>query len=238
MRFRQTLTTSERHFVARLESFGDIVVGFSMSLLALQLDIPKTPSEVFAHTLRYALFFGAFGVVSLFWFRFHRIMSTGFAPHRPDVILLFAFLAFVALTPYAMLTFSRLNGGVHFSPEGLELYLGVFLGVLTFSWLLSLRGMRRAWAVLDARERKDAWSAFVGGLVAIPGFGAALYFVTHNGERAFSVTVVLLVGIPLATRALRAPWPVVIGPAYGTPPAAGDAAPAVPGGTRAAANES
>lgn len=228
MRYRQTLLPADRHLVARLESFGDVVVGFSLSLLAIQLDIPKTPADVFAHTLRYAIFFGAFGVVSLFWFRFHRIMSTGFAPHRLDVILLFAFLSFVALTPYAMLTYSRFNAGVHVSPEGLELYLGVFLGVILFSWILALRGMRRAWAVLDERERKDTWRAFVGGAAAIPVLAAALYAVTNLGGRAFSATVAMLIAIPLAMHFARTPWRAIVGPAADLPPA----------GTPVPANES
>ena len=139
MSFRATLPSEERHLVSRLESFGDIVVGFSMSLLALQLDIPKTPQDVFGHALRYAVFFGAFGLVSIFWYRFHRIMSTGFAPRTPDMIMLFAFLAFVALTPYALLTYTRLRGPDCYSPEGLTLYLTVFLRVIGLLDIIHVR---------------------------------------------------------------------------------------------------
>jgi uncharacterized membrane protein len=67
MRFRQTLPAGERHLVGRIESFGDIVVGFSMSTLALQLQIPKTPGEIFAHPLNYFVFFIAFGLLAVFW---------------------------------------------------------------------------------------------------------------------------------------------------------------------------
>jgi hypothetical protein len=57
-------------------------------------------------------------VVSFFWIHFHRIMSTGFAPRRFDLFLLFAFLSFVALTPYALLTYTRLQGAISTHRKG------------------------------------------------------------------------------------------------------------------------
>jgi uncharacterized membrane protein len=218
VRFRQTLPLGDRHLIGRLESFGDIVVGFSMSQLALQLEIPRTAAEVFAHSLRYVVFFTAFGVVSMFWFRFHRIMSTGFAPRRPDVVLLFAFLAFVALTPYALVTYSRMRGNDALAPQGVLLYLGVILGVIGFSWLLTLRGMRRAWGYLDVQQRRDTWRAFVAGAVAVPGFIIALVCIGVYGTQAFPVFLVVIPVVAVAGRALRQPWPLVIGPHAGMAP--------------------
>lgn len=217
MKFRATLPPGERHLVSRLESFGDIVVGFSMSQLALQLDIPKTPQEVFAHALRYGVFFGAFGIVSVFWYRFHRIMSTGFAPRRLDMILLFAFLAFVALTPYALLTYTRLRGPDGYSPEGLGLYLGVFLGVILFSWVLTFRGMRRAWGYFTEPERREVWQAIIAGGVAVPVFAIALAAVALYGTRGVAGVVSVSLLIPILTRLLRTPWPAVVGPQAGIP---------------------
>jgi uncharacterized membrane protein len=211
VRFRQTLPLGDRHLIGRLESFGDIVVGFSMSQLALQLEIPRSASEVFAHSLRYVVFFAAFGVVSMFWFRFHRIMSTGFAPRRPDVVLLFAFLAFVALTPYALVTYSRMRGNDALAPQGVLLYLGVILGVIGFSWLLTLRGMRRAWGYLDEQQRRDTWRAFVAGAVAVPGFIIALVCIGIYGTQAFPVFLVVIPVVAVAGRTLRQPLPLVVG---------------------------
>ena len=218
MRFRQTLPLGDRHLIGRLESFGDIVVGFSMSQLALQLEIPRTAGEVFAHSLRYIVFFVAFGVVSGFWFRFHRIMSTGFAPRRIDVILLFAFLAFVALTPYALVTYSRMRGNDALAPQGVLLYLAVILGVIGFSWLLTLRGMRRAWGYLDAQQRRDTWRAFIAGVAAIPGFTIALVSIGVNGTQAFPVFLAVIPLVLIARRLFRRPWPLVVGPHAGLAP--------------------
>lgn len=224
MRFRQTLPLGERHLVGRLESFGDIVVGFSMSQLALQLEIPKTPQDVFAHSVRYIIFFLAFGIVSIFWFRLHRIMATGFAPRRLDVILLFAFLAFVALVPYALVTYTRLHSGDEFSSAVVTLYLGVFLGVIGFSWVLAVRGMRRAWGHLDEKERRETWRVVVAGAVAIPIFVAALAAVAVFGVSDGTEFLLLFLLIPVAVRFARRPWRWALGPDADTP--AGTLAPA------------
>ena len=65
--FRDTLPSHERHFVARFESFGDIVVGFSLSLLGLQLTVPHTAAELFGNPVRFVEFFATFAILSVFW---------------------------------------------------------------------------------------------------------------------------------------------------------------------------
>jgi uncharacterized membrane protein len=218
VRFRQSLPLGERHLVGRLESFGDIVVGFSMSQLALQLGVPTSAQDVFAHPFRYFVFFLAFGVVSIFWIRFHRVMSTGFAPRQLDVILLFAFLAFVALTPYALVTYTRMQGDGGYSRQGVMLYISVFLGVIAFSWVLAVRGMRRAWRHLDQKERRDTWRFVVTGALAIPIFVVSLVGVGVLGTNAFGSFVLLIPLAVVVARMARRPWPPIVGPDAETPP--------------------
>jgi uncharacterized membrane protein len=211
VRFRQTLSTGDRHLVGRLESFGDIVVGFSMSQLALQLEIPRTADDVFGHPLRYFVFFAAFGIVSVFWFRFHRIMANGFAPRRPDVVLLFAFLASVALVPFALVTYMRLLGGAGVSREGFLLYLGVFFAVAALSWILTLRGMRRSWALLDEKERRGSWRAAVAGLAIVPTMALTLVLVARYGPQASSAIMLIAPGVAILRRTMR-PSRFLVGP--------------------------
>jgi uncharacterized membrane protein len=214
MRFRQTLPIGERHLVGRLESFGDIVVGFSMSTLALQLEIPKTPHDVFGHPLNYFVFFAVFGLLAIFWLRFHRIMAIGFAPRTADLVLLFAFLAFVALMPFTFVTYIKLlgAGGAIISRESVSLYLGDFLGVATLSWILSIRGLRRAWSVLDETERRAAWRPALAGFIIVPMFLAALVAVLAAGPIAFGVLVLIGPLVRFAMNLVPRPWPFVLGP--------------------------
>ena len=218
MKFRQTLPASERHLVGRLESFGDIVVGFSMSQLALQLEIPKTPQDVFGHGIKYVVFFGAFALLGIFWLRFHRIMAIGFAPRTPDIWLLFGFLSFVALVPYSLITYTRLVGPAGYSRESVALYLGDYLGVAVFSWLLSIRGLRRGWSVLDETERPTAWRPALAGFVVVPVFLIALVSVVAAGPVALGWLILIGPLIRLAVGRVPRPWPFVLGkqPADGT----------------------
>jgi uncharacterized membrane protein len=211
VRYRQTLPLGERHLVGRLESFGDIVLGFSMSQLALQLEIPKSARDVFAHPLNYFIFFAAFALLGIFWLRFHRIMAIGFAPRTVDIALLFAFLAFVALVPYSLVTYMKLLGPAGFSRESVSLYMGDFLGVATFSWILSMRGLRRAWSVLDETERKAAWRPALAGFVIVPAFLVALAGVLTAGPLAFGLLVLIGPLVRLAVRAAPRPWPFLLG---------------------------
>jgi uncharacterized membrane protein len=212
MRYRQTLPLGERHLVGRLESFGDIVLGFSMSQLALQLEIPKTPDDVFGHPLKYFIFFAAFGLLGIFWLRFHRIMAIGFSPRPTDIALLFAFLSFVALVPYALVTYTRLLGPAGYSRESVTLYLADFLGVAAFSWILSVRGMRRAWGVLDESERPGAWRPALAGFVIVPVFFVALLTVLAAGPIGFGLVILIGPLVRVAVRLAPRPFPFLLGP--------------------------
>lgn len=212
MKFRQTLPEGERHLVGRLESFGDIVVGFSMSQLALQLEIPKTPHDVFGHGIKYVVFFGAFVLLGIFWLRFHRIMAIGFAPRTVDIWLLFGFLAFVALVPYSLITYTRLVGPAGYARESVALYLIDFLGVSVFSWILSIRGLRRAWSVLDEPDRPAAWRPVLAGFVVVPVFLVALVSVVAAGPIALGWLIVIGPLIRLAVGRVPRPWQFVLGP--------------------------
>ena len=217
MRFRQTLSPGDRHLTGRLESFGDIIVGFSISQLALQLEIPKTAHDVFGHPFRYFVYLAAFAIVTLFWFRFHGIMATGFAPENLDLVLLFGFLASVGLTPFALVTYTRLLGPASVSREGFLLYLGVFFAVATLSWVLTVRGMRRAWAHLDEKERRTTWRASVAGLVLVPLLALGIVLDAFYGPRAATVIALAAPGVAIVTRRLRRPMRFLAGPDVGAP---------------------
>src|ERR1700694_5925614 len=92
----------ERHLARRLEGFGDVVFGFAIAQLALQLDLPKAPSDLYGHPIKYVLYFGTFTLLALLWLAFHRMLTGTYRPTRIDLIITFAFLAFVGLVPYAM----------------------------------------------------------------------------------------------------------------------------------------
>ena len=218
--FRDTLPPHERHFVGRFESFADIVVGFSMSLLALQLTVPHNASDVFGHPMRYVFFFASFALVSVFWIGFHRIVATGFAPQRIDMVLALAYLAFVALTPYAMLANLTLSTSSADAYAGLGLYVAVFGGVSACSLLLSVRGARRGWPYLDETRRRALWRRLVMNAMVLACLAVALSFaVQRNVAAAGASMFAIFPAMAIVRRFFTEPRPAWLGiadPAAGT----------------------
>lgn len=198
--FLRTLPHRGRLVARRVESFGDIVVGFSMSQLALQLGLPRTTADLIDNPFRYALFFGTFAIIALLWLRFHRMLTMAFAPGRIDLVCAFAYLAFVALLPYALYANAKLSHDVTGARYGLASYAICLLGSSIAAFVLSLRSARRARGVLDdvdvARLAARTWIEGGIGLVY-----AGVLAVDFAFGPAYAGTVFLT--IPLVTRAVK-----------------------------------
>ena len=152
-----------------------------MSLTGLQLTVPHTAAELFAHPIRFVVFFGTFAIVSVFWVTYHRIMATGFAPERIDMLFAFAYLAFVALIPYAMQVNTTLSHTEEGSYAGFGFYLIVFLGIMVSALVLNVRGLRRGWYYLDDRRRRLAWRRFVTtAMMTVAVLGALASLLAHQ----------------------------------------------------------
>lgn len=197
--FVEALPFRGRILVRRLETFGDIVVGFSMSQLALQLGLPKTPQDLTNDPVRYYLFFLTFAVIAVSWTRYHRMMTSAFAPHRFDLVLAFAYLAFIALLPYALYANVRLAfhpGGAQY---GFAAYALCLIGTSIAAMLISWRALRRASGILVEQElaRLRQRTAIEAGLAGIFSIALAL-------DLAFGIDgSVVLIAIPIWLRFVR-----------------------------------
>ena len=213
--FRETLPPHERHFVGRFESFGDIVVGFSLSELALQFALPKSGPDLVADPVRYLAFFATFTIVAQFWMRFHRVMASGFAPYRLDLGLAFAYLAFVALVPYSLLAMLHLgSAGFRYS---LGLYIALMLALTTTNLCLMVLALRRAWRFLDDGRRRVGWKAVVVTGALAPMLAAAMAADVATGWQAAVEILTLMWFVVLGgSRLLRAPRPGWLGIDDGT----------------------
>ena len=74
------------HFTRRLEAFSDIVFGFSLAQLALQLQLPARAEDVLDHPIRWVIFFGTFGLITLFWLAHYRMFRLAFEP-EPGMLI-------------------------------------------------------------------------------------------------------------------------------------------------------
>jgi len=140
----------QRH---RIESFSDIVIGFSLSLLAGRLVIPHDPNKLFS-TGALIGFAVTFALIVLLWFSLHRLFLYYFEPTRVDNLLLFVQLGAIALIPYALEVVLRFRG---IEREPLQLYEGLFLTINGTSALLTYRGFVRRWPQWSLDDRVKRW---------------------------------------------------------------------------------
>jgi hypothetical protein len=77
---------------------------------------------------------------------------------------------------------------------------------------LSIRGLRRAWPVLDESERRVAWRPVVAGFVIVPAFAVALAGVLLAGPIAFGLLVLIGPLVRVAVRLVPHPVPFLLGP--------------------------
>ncbi len=168
--FEATLAPNQRHLARRLESFGDVVFGFTISQLALQFALPNVPSDLLAHRFSYAIYAITFTAIALLWLGYHQILSATYAPMPVDIALTFTFLAFTGLVPYAMyayLHFITSEEGVRY---GLGAYLICALGTTATATMLRARNYYRGARYLEPDERFRAFRRVILTTTLIPIF--------------------------------------------------------------------
>jgi uncharacterized membrane protein len=156
------------YFTRRLEAFNDIVFGFSLSLLASQLQSPN-----YDHLSRFFLslivFLATFALMAGLWYNHYRTFHYGFAAKRIDVFLNFALLACAALVPYTFqLTVvphyaTSAEAQISFLPYGI-----VFATVYTINAILKFRGLKAFGDRLEpAQQLKQFKSAAISAVVPL-----------------------------------------------------------------------
>src|SRR3954471_23957520 len=142
-------------FTHRLEAFGDLVFGFSLSLLATRLDVPAKVSDVF-ETTRWATFIITFGTICVIWLAHYRIFRHRFVARTADVVVNFVFLFGIAILPYTVQTFLRFGSG-----DAVLLYFGDFGLVFTALATLRWRALRQRRGDPDVEVRLREWRATI-----------------------------------------------------------------------------
>jgi uncharacterized membrane protein len=160
--FHESLSARDRRLATRLESLGDVVVGFAMSQLVIQL--PQLGKAIHVRdAFHIVAYFVTFAVLVTLWLSFHRMMTQGFKPGRLDLSLAFVYLAFTSLMPYAMnanfAVQARLGSGVTAAEAswGIAVYCGCFFATLATSAAIYWRNLQRAWYTFDDEERDSVW---------------------------------------------------------------------------------
>ena len=90
----------DEHTVHRLEAFSDIVIGFCIAEMGLNLLIPKTASALPSIVVGTNGFILSFVLISIVWWIHHRLFKSLFVLNPATLILNFAMLGSLVLMVY------------------------------------------------------------------------------------------------------------------------------------------
>ncbi|MGH7727569.1 MAG: TMEM175 family protein [Vulcanimicrobiaceae bacterium] len=200
---------STEHLVRRLESFSDIVIGFSLAEVTLSLHVPASLGSLLDDPRWLIAYLWTFAVVSQLWYMHHRLFVRAFFPTRLTVPLHFAWLASLGLIVFSLQVYVRFID-VPSSARAVTLayfaLYGVNLGLIAILYALGVHRLRaiehgtaRAHAARRTAIRIGIAAAVVLVLVAL---GPAL----HGQTFWFVVPPSIGYGFAVANSFMRFVW--------------------------------
>ena len=195
----------DRHTVHRLEAFSDIVIGFCLAQLGLNLVLPKGAADAISVWGSTTFFITAFIFIALLWWLHHRTFSTYFVLNTPMVIMNFGVLCGLILTLYFF------ESVVHVAASGQNPVVFFNLFAVSFALVYSLMGtMLLAGVMLRRSEIAPSdvrWAITQLSTIAITALffvGAAIASAHH--ARIIYAAVAAYVLVFLARRILLPRW--------------------------------
>jgi uncharacterized membrane protein len=189
----------------RLEAFSDIVIGFSLGQLALNLVIPPHAIDFIQRPLGITAFLVTFLLVARFWWLHFVIFENYFTPTRFMIVCNFIALAAMILQIFSLQLYS------HFVPlsEGVvaaRIYFGFFVLSYGMLCLMQAIGLRSRWPALSVHRRRAGIQsglrilgtiagAAVGDLVSTDASSTLFVPVNHHQEIVSTWPTAILIGV-------------------------------------------
>ena len=162
------------HTLSRIESFSDIVIGFSLAQTALNLFIPPHPADFITRPIGIIGFTFTFAVIATFWWTHSAIFRHFFVINRMMVFFNFVALALIVLQVFALQMWLHFGASTTDDVKAARIYFGIFALTQVTLALLSGMGMRYRWNELrpslqQAGMRRTIQVAFraVGILIGV-----------------------------------------------------------------------
>ncbi len=146
------LEERDERLVHRLESFSDLVIGFSLALLGLTLAIPNHLIELYRNPWWLIAYLWTFAVIASIWYTHQRLFSYYFTVRPYTIFLNFVLLASLGLIVYFVQMFVHVQG----EPDKVWAFLVYFfMQSLAFivMGVLYAHGVRARWDALDGELR-------------------------------------------------------------------------------------
>ncbi len=185
------------HHVARIESFSDAVFGFSLTLLVVSLQVPRTFADLRATVAAFPGFAFTFALLSYIWFLqykfFRRYAMEDEWTIALNVMLLFVVVFFTYplkfIFSFTNVTASQMRPGDIFPLWAI--YDGGYAAVFTIFLLLHVHAFRRRKALeLTALEVFDTKATMLTSTLQIAIAGLSLALVAAlSASRAFGAAL-------------------------------------------------
>lgn len=194
---------SEEHTVRRLEAFSDIVIGFSLAMLTLNLKIPRHAIDLFTtDSVTLVAFLFTFTLVASLWWLHHKLFTSYFVPNALSIYLNFAALAGVLLMVFTEQMFLRVGQN---DPFSYALFTGCYgIVIVLIAGLTTIGIHTRGDRLAPSRLRRGRFHVarlFGMGVVML---GIAFAMDVLHQTRAASWGLAIFAVFALATRLLDA----------------------------------
>lgn len=177
------------YFLHRLEAFSDIVIGFSLALLTLNLTLPNNASELLASRSLLETYVITFALVCLMWWSHYRLFRYVFVPTFINVVLNFASLMTIGLLIYFMQVWHHQHTVVDDLAAARQYFGALGLNLLVNA-ILNVRCARmRKPEIPEAVYWRSIWlaHAYLGSFVTLAAAIAASFWLS-NANLAIIVT--------------------------------------------------
>ncbi len=182
----------------RLEAFSDIVIGFCIAEMGLNLIVPKTAAQLPSIVVGTDGFVTSFVLIAIVWWIHHRLFKSIFVLNTAMVIVNFAMLGALVLMVY----FQQIC--VHLIAIGDDVTVAVQLWLVSYSVVYALvavmlwYGLRVRWRTLSEDDLR--WALGRAVLVSLGSLIFVAYAMIFN-YRVHSIELFLIVAaVILAAR--------------------------------------
>ncbi|MGB8520541.1 MAG: TMEM175 family protein [Candidatus Tumulicola sp.] len=179
----------------RLEAFSDIVIGFCIAEMGLNLVVPKTAAQLPSIVIGTDGFVTSFVLIAIVWWIHHRVFKSIFVLNTAMVIVNFAMLGALVLMVY----FQQIC--VHLIAIGDDVTVAVQLWLVSYSVVYALvavmlwYGLRVRWRMLSEDDLRWAFGraalVSLGSLIFI-AYALIFKYRVHSSELFLILAVVIV----------------------------------------------
>jgi len=189
----------DEHFIKRLEAFSDVVIGFSLALLALSLIVPNHAATLATHYLWLVAYVWTFAFVCSMWASHTWTFRHVFVPTPGSVMLNYAKLGLIVLLIFSVQVLLRAfdQGDARDVIVANELYWGCLVAYWIVAGAILAVGMRARGAALPPEVARNCLRRIWRIAAAAPLTVAGIVIAAHGApsQTATTIALYMIVGI-------------------------------------------